>query len=131
MVGRTREQAVLRQAFDRACDERACHLFTILGPAGVGKSRLVAELIGWRRRERRHGRCLPYGDGITFWPLFEVLDELDEEATRPVRTLLQSGASSPEELFFATRRLFEAAAREQPLVVVFDDVHWAEPTFST
>ena len=130
IVGRGREQALLRQAFDRACDERACHLFTILGPAGVGKSRLVAELLGELGTTARvlSGRCLPYGDGITFWPLFEVLDELGEERSDRVRALLEAGASSPEELFFATRRLFESIAREQPLVVVFDDVHWAEPT---
>jgi class 3 adenylate cyclase/tetratricopeptide (TPR) repeat protein len=130
IVGRSREQAVLRQAFDRACDERACHLFTILGPAGVGKSRLVAELVGELGATARvlSGRCLPYGDGITFWPLFEVLDELGDERSERVRTLLEAGASSPEELFFATRRLFESVAGEQPLVVVFDDVHWAEPT---
>jgi class 3 adenylate cyclase/tetratricopeptide (TPR) repeat protein len=130
LVGRAREQALLRQAFERARDERACHLFSILGPAGVGKSRLVAELVGQLDGEAKivTGRCLPYGDGITFWPLFDVLDELGDEASAPLRTLLQAGASSPEELFFATRRLFEAVAREQPLVVVFDDVHWAEPT---
>ena len=130
IVGRSREQAVLRQAFDRACDERACHLFTILGPAGVGKSRLVAELVGELGATARvlSGRCLPYGDGITFWPLFEVLDELGDERSERVRTLLEAGASSPEELFFATRKLFESVAREQPLVVVFDDVHWAETT---
>jgi class 3 adenylate cyclase/tetratricopeptide (TPR) repeat protein len=131
MVGRAREQALLRQAFERARDERACHLFTILGPAGVGKSRLVAELVGGLDTEARivTGCCLPYGEGITFWPLFEVLDELGAVASTRVRTLLQSGASSPEELFLAARRLFEDAAREQPLVVVFDDVHWAAPTF--
>jgi tetratricopeptide (TPR) repeat protein len=131
MVGRARELALLRQAFDRASDEHACHLFTILGPAGVGKSRLVAELVGRLDIDARvvTGRCLPYGEGITFWPLFEVLDELDADASADVRRLLQSGASSPEELFFATRRLFEAVAREQPLVVVVDDIHWAEQTF--
>jgi class 3 adenylate cyclase/tetratricopeptide (TPR) repeat protein len=131
MVGRGRELALLRQAFDRACDERACHLFTILGPAGVGKSRLVAELVGRLETDARvvTGRCLPYGEGITFWPLFGALDELGADASAEVLSLLQSGASTPEELFFATRRLFEAVAREQPLVLVFDDVHWAEQTF--
>ncbi len=101
-----------------------------LAPRAWGNRGSIAELLGELGATARllSGRCLPYGEGITFWPLFEVLDELGEERSERVRTLLQGGASSPEELFLATRRLFESVAREQPLVVVFDDVHWAEPT---
>jgi class 3 adenylate cyclase len=131
MVGREREREALSQAFDRMRGERSCHLFTILGAAGVGKSRLVAELLNEARGEAgvAVGRCLPYGEGITYWPLYEVLDELGGEASKAVRDLIETGASSPEELFFAVRKHLEELAGERPLVVVFDDVHWAEPTF--
>jgi class 3 adenylate cyclase/tetratricopeptide (TPR) repeat protein len=131
MVGRERERALLLQAFERARDERACHLFTILGPAGVGKSRLIAELVRELSDDATglSGRCLPYGEGITFWPLYEVLEAAGDERSRTVRKRLESGASSPEELFFSVRKLFEEIARERPLVVVFDDVHWAQQTF--
>ena len=130
MVGRERERASLRQAFDRAVGDSSCHLFTVLGPAGVGKSRLVAELVRELGDEARvlSGRCLPYGDGITFRPLYEVLDELGERSST-VRGLLEGGTSAPEELFFTVRKLLEEIARERQLVVVFDDVQWAEPTF--
>jgi class 3 adenylate cyclase len=76
MVGREREHALLRQAFERAVDERACHLFTVLGPAGVGKSRLATELCNELGTDAKvlTGRCLPYGEGITLWPLYEILD---------------------------------------------------------
>jgi len=131
MVGRERERALLRQAFDRAVEERRCHLFTVLGPAGVGKSRLVTEVASEVRREATvvHGRCLPYGDGITYWPLYEILDEIGGERCRDVREGLEGGASTPEELFFEVRKVLEELARQEPLVVVLDDVHWAEPTF--
>ena len=69
------------QAYERAAGERACHLFTVLGAAGVGKSRLIAEFLGrpWRKRNRRPGRCLPYGEGITFWPVLEIVRQLHGE----------------------------------------------------
>jgi class 3 adenylate cyclase/tetratricopeptide (TPR) repeat protein len=121
MVGREREGGLLRQAFERSRDERACHLFTILGPAGIGKSRLVAELLKGIGAEATvvSGRCLPYGEGITYWPLLEILEALGRE--------LELG--SPEETAWAARKLLEEAAGRRPLVVVLDDIHWAEPTF--
>jgi class 3 adenylate cyclase/tetratricopeptide (TPR) repeat protein len=127
MVGRERELALLRQAFDRAVDERACHLFTILGPAGVGKSRLVLELLASVGGEARvlSGRCLPYGEGITFWPLVEIFQQADAEHELDAAF----AAASAEETFWAVRKLFEALADERPLVLILDDVHWAEETF--
>jgi class 3 adenylate cyclase len=151
MVGRQREQRLLQQAYERAVGERACHLFTVLGAAGVGKSRLVAELLedlGESAMIAR-GRCLSYGEGITFWPLLEVLRPIygenivsgiaarlaGDESAETIAGLVGSAvglaeSTGPnEEIFWAVRRLFEAHARERPLVVVFDDVQWAEPTF--
>jgi class 3 adenylate cyclase/tetratricopeptide (TPR) repeat protein len=149
MVGRERELAALSQAYERAVGEPACHLFTVLGPAGVGKSRLVTEFlarIGDATVVR--GRCLPYGEGITYWPLAEAIrgrygeDPLvriqatvaDAEAEliagRIAAALGLGGTPGPgEETSWAVRHLFEAEARNRPLVVVFDDLQWAEPTF--
>jgi class 3 adenylate cyclase/tetratricopeptide (TPR) repeat protein len=152
MVGRARERTVLRQAYERAVGERACHLFTILGAAGVGKSRLVAEFVDDLGGQPLvvSGRCLPYGEGITFWPLLEVLrtlfgeDELmpkiatrlaDDEnaaliANRVAAAVGLAESEGPgDETFWGVRKLFEALARDRPLVVVFDDVHWGEASF--
>jgi class 3 adenylate cyclase/tetratricopeptide (TPR) repeat protein len=125
LVGRGRELERLRQDFEHAAAERSCHLFTLLGPAGVGKSRLVGEFLrelGDRARIVR-GRCLHYGEGITYWPLVEVLLALgsDPEAVLAL--------PSPREAAVASRKLLEAEAATQPLVVVLDDLQWAEPTF--
>jgi class 3 adenylate cyclase len=144
LVGRERERRLLREAFERAVAERACHLFTLLGTAGVGKSRLAAELLAdiGAAASVVGGRCLPYGEGITFWPLVEIVASLDAEAAldgvedaeliaRRIAGVTGGGeaADTPEETFWAVRRLLEALAREQPVVVVLDDLHWAEPTF--
>ena len=136
-VGREREQRLLREAFDLAVSGRACHLFTILGVAGVGKSRLAAEFLGGVDAAAVRGRCLSYGDGITYWPVVEVVKqlrpeerELDDRVARPLRALLGGGgAAGADEIAFAVRKLLEDAASEQPLVVVWDDLQWAEPTF--
>ena len=158
MVGRDHEQSLMMQAFERAVREHSCHLFTILGSAGVGKSRLVAAVLDALEDQATvlSGRCLPYGDGITFWPLMEAIPEVagirdddpadvalakisalargDEHEVRIGGRIaeildLAEGSASLEEQFWAVRRLFEHLARRRPLVVVFDDVHWAEPTF--
>src|SRR5206468_4661866 len=75
MVGRERQRRLLDEAFDQAVADRVCSLFTVLGAAGVGKSRLVNEFLAEGGRDARivYGRCLSYGDGITFWPLAEAL----------------------------------------------------------
>lgn len=127
MVGRVRELALLRQAFERAVSESGCHLFTMLGPAGVGKSRLVAELVGSLGGEVAvlSGRCLSYGEGITYWPLIEIFRQADAE-DELTDSLAQT---SSEETFWSVRTWLERRARERPLVLVLDDLHWAEPTF--
>jgi hypothetical protein len=151
MVGRERELAQLRQAFEAAVDRRTPHLFTVLGPAGIGKSRLAAEFTAalGNAATVATGRCLPYGEAITYWPLAEVvrqvagddpresLDELlggDPEAAviadRLASAMGVAEAAQPSaETFWAARELFEALARTRPLVLVFEDLHWAEPTF--
>ena len=82
------------------------------------------------------GRCLPYGEGITYWPVVEVLKQLDllpadEAAAVAIRSLLgeTEAATSAEEIAWAFRKTLEQAAAEQPLVVVFDDIQWGEETF--
>jgi len=126
LVGRQRELALLRQAYDRAVSERRCHLFTVLGAAGVGKSRLVLELTrGLGDAQVVTGRCLPYGEGITFWPLIEVFR--DAGAAHELEAAL--GLSSTEDTAWAVRTALERLAAERPLVVVIDDLHWGESTF--
>ena len=127
IVGRDEELALLRQAFKRTVEDRACRLFTVIGPAGIGKSRLMKELTAGVDGSATVavGRCLSYGEGITFWPLAEALRELGAEQT--VRDALAEDRPS-EEVFLAVRQAFERLARQSPLVLCFEDVHWAEPT---
>ncbi len=126
LVGRANELKLLRDAFTRTVSERACHLVTIFGTAGIGKSRLAAELEREVASEADTlaGRCLSYGEGITFWPLTEMFREAGAEDAL-ARAL---EASAIEETFLAVRRFFEQQAAVRPQVVVFDDIHWAEPT---
>ena len=142
-VGRSEHLAQLEQALERSVADRRCELVTIIGPAGIGKSRLAREVVQ-RATEHRVvvGRCLPYGEGITFWPLAEMVRQLpslegiladDAEAElislRVAGAIGAAGAGGPaEETAWAFRRLFEALARAEPLIVVVDDIHWAEPT---
>jgi class 3 adenylate cyclase/tetratricopeptide (TPR) repeat protein len=136
-VGREREQRLLREAFDVAASDDACQLFTLLGVAGVGKSRLVGEFLGSVDATVVRGRCLSYGEGITYWPVVEAVKqlrpeerELDARVAGPLAVLLGGdGVAAKEEIAFAVRRLFEEAARQRPLVVVWDDLHWAEDAF--
>ena len=157
MIGRQRQRRQLAQAYEQAVDERVCHLFTILGSAGVGKSRLVAEFLDEVGTEAQilRGRCLSYGEGITYWPVAEVVreaadltdDDTDDALRQKIGELIDddsdraqvaerigallgrfpsSGVS--EETFWAVRTLLESLARTRPLVLVLDDIHWAEPT---
>jgi class 3 adenylate cyclase/tetratricopeptide (TPR) repeat protein len=131
-VGRDRERRLLADAWDRTCSERRCSLFTILGAAGVGKSRLAAEFLDGVAATVLHGRCLSYGDGITYWPVIDVVKQLLGRSDPPnaaLNALLGRGQASADEIAFAVRKLFEAAAAERPLVVFFDDIQWGEPTF--
>ena len=122
MIGRERERARLRSDFDDVVATSGCRLFTLIGPAGIGKSRLVADFL-----ERvvdgsatvAGGRALSYGEGITYWPLVEMLVHLGIEPSDAIR-------SSPAETQLATRALLEERARDRPLVLVMDDLHWAE-----
>jgi class 3 adenylate cyclase/tetratricopeptide (TPR) repeat protein len=158
LVGRQRPLLALNQAFREVAEERVCHLFTILGVAGVGKSRLVDEFLVSLGDQATvaYGRCLSYGHGITYRPIAEAvraaagLTETDasdvarsavaevlaaepdaERTSAIVGGLfgLDTGVSAPDEAFAAVRTFFEAVARRRPLVLVFDDVHWGEPTF--
>jgi predicted ATPase/class 3 adenylate cyclase len=149
-VGRERELRVLHDTFAHTVEERTCRLVTILGEAGVGKSRLAREALEAIGANARIliGRCPPYGEGITYLPMLDIVRQLAPAGVDGLTRLVAgepegnlvadriagavglSATSAPtEETNWAVRRLFEALARHRPLVVVLDDVHWAEPTF--
>ncbi len=159
LVGRELEVTQMRTAFDRVASDAAVQLVTITGEPGVGKSRLVAELFAYIDSQSdlvtwRQGRCLPYGDGITFWALGEIVkahagvfesDAPDEAQTKLERVLpdgddgawlrarllpllgIDSGAPvAREESFTAWRRFLESIADDGPAVLAFEDIHWAD-----
>jgi class 3 adenylate cyclase/tetratricopeptide (TPR) repeat protein len=138
MVDRVQEQWRVRSAFERAVAQRSCELLTVLGTAGVGKSRLIAETVtafGDAATIAR-GRCLPYGEGTTWWPLSEALGGMlvplagDPLIARAAQLLDPAGEPvAPDEAFWSVRAALEALARDRPLVLVIDDLQWAEPTF--
>jgi tetratricopeptide (TPR) repeat protein len=99
-----------------------------LGPAGVGKSRLVSEFLSTIDARVLEGRCLDYGEGITYWPVVNVLTQLGEEGKAALR-FVTDGGMLPNEIPWAVRTAFEQVATERPLVVLFDDVQWGEETF--
>ena len=132
-VGRERELALITDAWQRAQTESCCELLTVVGDAGVGKSRLVAEALATIGARAVRGRCLPYGEGITYWPVVEIVKQLavlpsDPFAAAPIRSLLGESdlGTSGDEIAWAFRKLLEEQA---PLVCVFDDVQWGEETF--
>ncbi len=148
-VGRANELEELEQALGRAINERTCQLRTIVGPPGIGKSRLTREFLKRVGDGARAvvGRCLPYGEGITYWPLAEIGRQVGDDPSAQVAAVLvddrdaelvaarissaigarEVGGTS-EEISWAFRKLFEALARERPLIVGVDDIQWAEPT---
>jgi class 3 adenylate cyclase/tetratricopeptide (TPR) repeat protein len=156
MVGRSKELEMLERALERAITERTSHLFSLLGAAGVGKSRLVSEFLEGSVASATvlRGRCLSYGEGITFFPLAEVIHQAADivEGEQPaaaraklhgllaetsdgerVASLVGSlfGWDPPgatDDAFWAVRKVLEHLASDRPVVVVFDDIHWAEPT---
>ena len=158
LVGRARELDLLADALGRARADRQPQLVTLVGVPGIGKSRLVyelseaadrdPELISWRQ-----GRCLPYGDGVTFWALGEIVKAqlghprhghrragggklraavADEWVRTHLRPLVGLGVDAAgegdrrEEAFTAWRRFLEDIAAERPLTLVFEDLHWAD-----
>jgi len=156
LVGRTSELLLLEQVYQRSMRERRCHLFTLLGAPGLGKSRLIAEFLQGPAGGATVlvGHCLSYGEDITFWPLAEMLrtvagiDATDDRAiarekldalaagapdaaviTTPIAGAigLAEAAVDADEVFLAVRALLQRLGVERPLVMVVEDVHWAEP----
>ena len=126
-VGRVKELARLLDTFERSVRTRTPVLVTVVGQAGIGKTRLGAELLAALRERATvlQGRCLSYGRGITFWPLQEILRGLPR---LPAGVPDPERAQGTEETFWAYRKLFETLAHERPLLLLLEDVHWAEPT---
>ena len=157
IVGRGDERALLDEALDGVVRDRECRVVTVIGSAGVGKSRLVQEFLDSKAETMVvRGRCLPYGEGITFWPIKEVVsqaaglngDESPQAAQEIIRSLVVPAADADlvaervaETIglvetapghrghFWAVARFLEELSRRRPVVAVFDDIHWAEPTF--
>jgi predicted ATPase/class 3 adenylate cyclase len=158
LVGRDSELEVLGSMFDLAVAERSCVLVTILGPAGIGKSRLAREFVSTMKPDALvlRARCLPYGDGITFGPVADLVKQVsgvvDDDGRSDARSKIDAamaGCSDAalvaervsdvtgvadatgglQETFWAIRRFLEWVGRDRPLIVILDDVQWAEPTF--
>jgi class 3 adenylate cyclase/tetratricopeptide (TPR) repeat protein len=129
LVGREWELRLLRTAWEQTLAQRRCQQLTIVAPAGTGKSRLAHELLTWLEAAATvlRGRCLHYGEGITFWPLREALTPLGDLAREVLDGLARGGAATPQEMFLAVRRLLESVARKRPLALLIDDLQWAQP----
>ena len=151
LVDRRSELARLRAAFDGVAANRSLQLVTVLGQAGIGKSRLGDALLRQVSREATVlvGRCPAYGEGITYWPLRGIVRSATDDLTPEGIARLLDGsadtgrvaeriaatigvverAGATEETFWAVRRFLEQLAVERPLVVAIDELQWAEPTF--
>jgi class 3 adenylate cyclase len=156
MVGRGTELTLLGGAMEQAVGGRSCVLAVVLGAAGMGKSRLVQEFLATVQGQATvlRSRCLAYGEGLTYWPIAEVIrqaltisgaEDIGSEhagshgllkSTNHAAFVVEglagmAGAAgrtvSREDVPWAVTRLFEALARRRPLIVVVDDLHWAEP----
>ena len=153
LVGRDTELELLENTFARTVRDRRAHLFTIYGEPGVGKSRLAREFVdGVERASVLVGRALPYGEGVTYWPLAEMVkaaagisdDDPLEEAFEKLRECCTEdavadviglaagmmealeGERSPQEISWAAREVMDSIADVQPLILLFEDIHWAE-----
>ncbi len=153
LVGRDTELELLHNTFARTARDGRAHLFTIYGEPGVGKSRLAREFVdGVERASVLTGRCLPYGEGVTYWPLAEMIkaaagisdDDPLEEAFEKLRACCEEetvadvlglaagmlealeGERGSQEIAWAAREVMETLADVQPLVLMFEDIHWAE-----
>ena len=147
LVGRRDELAALRGELEQALGR--CRLTSVIGEPGVGKSRLVKELVSGADALVLEGRCLSYGEGITYWPLAEILRTAagiyDETSVAEARERLAAlagepsvatpleltlglgdGSASPETIAWATRTVLEQLSEKRLVVVVLDDLHWAE-----
>jgi DNA-binding SARP family transcriptional activator len=125
LVGRERELAALHHSFEEACRTTSPLLVSVLGEPGIGKTRLARELAAGIADEATIlvGRCVSYGEGATWLPLGEMFAQSGEQLDSILGT-----AASTAEIFLEARHVFERLARTRPVVLVFDDVHWAEPT---
>jgi DNA-binding SARP family transcriptional activator/tetratricopeptide (TPR) repeat protein len=150
LVGRMEELERLRAAYADACEGGQCRVVTVLGEAGIGKTRLLRELLVSIRGEVRIlvGRCVSYGQGATYLPIAEAVRQAvrdpslesvaellrgendAEQVARRIAELsgLTEALAAPSEAFWAVRRFLEAVARDRPVVLILDDIHWAEPT---
>jgi len=152
-IAREAEVDLLENTYARTVRDRRAHLFTVFGDPGIGKTRLVDEFAGTLENATvLRGRALPYGEGVTYWPLAEMVkcaagiaddDPLDvalvklrescpAEAVADLLGLATgvleavSGERSQQEIAWAARAWAERMAQPQPLVLVFEDIHWAE-----
>ena len=150
LVGREEELQRLLTAYTNAREDRHCRVVTVVGEAGIGKTRLGREFVASVREEARVlvGRCVSYGEGATYLPIAEIVRQAAAEPSLDgIRELLEGeedadsvaqrvaelvgvaeSPAAPGEAFWAVRRLLESIARKGPVVVALDDIHWAEPT---